>query len=53
MNEKRSYQKPMVTQVDLKPEEAVLTACKSETSAGAAYSLTCGSGKGACKLSGS
>ena len=30
-NQKRRYEKPEIKQVDLRPEEAVLAACKSST----------------------
>ena len=33
-NEKRRYEKPDVKQVALRPEEAVLAACKASTGAG-------------------
>jgi hypothetical protein len=36
--EKRSYIKPTIERVDLRPEEAVLGACKTSTSAGPAAS---------------
>lgn len=29
MKKKKTYKKPEITRVELKPEEAVLTACKS------------------------
>ena len=32
---KRSYVKPQITQVELRPEEAVLGACKTTTAVGA------------------
>lgn len=38
MSGKRTYQKPVVTKVELRPEEAVLTGCKKtglKTSCGA------------------
>lgn len=33
MNVKKTYQRPTVTKVELRPEEAVLTACKTSDSA--------------------
>jgi hypothetical protein len=31
MNVKKTYQRPSVTKVELRPEEAVITACKTVT----------------------
>lgn len=33
-NPKKPYQKPQITQVELRPDEAVLGACKNATSSG-------------------
>jgi hypothetical protein len=43
MKAKKAYHKPQVTKVDLKPEEAVLSACKSNDAAGPS-GLPCPSG---------
>jgi len=34
MSKRKPYQKPEINQVELKPEEAVLTGCKMSTGAG-------------------
>ncbi len=44
---KKPYLKPKIQQVQLKPEEAVLGGCKTETIAGPAR-ITCGFGVGQC-----
>jgi len=41
---KRRYEKPEITQVDLRPEEAVLAACKASTGQGGG-----GPGGGNCR----
>jgi hypothetical protein len=44
---KKGYEKPKVTRVALKPEEAVLTACKTNSSSGPRQTL-CNSGGATC-----
>ena len=51
-NGKRSYQKPALIQVPLRPEEAVLGNCKTHTSAGPS-NTTCHRSSGNCKGIGS
>ena len=50
--EKKPYEKPQVKQVVLKPEEAVLGACKTSTVAGPAQSK-CNNGGLRCSTIGS
>lgn len=43
-NDKRPYEKPSIKQVDLRPEEAVLGACKTSSGGGGS-----GPGGGSCR----
>lgn len=49
---KKSYQKPLIEEVELKPEEAVLTGCKTTLSGGPDTS-PCRDTAGRCKNTGS
>jgi len=44
MHEKKRYLKPELVQVPLRPEEAVLTACKQRGGGQAGYSTPCNAG---------
>ena len=50
---KKSYQKPRLRQVHLRPEEAVLGNCKAGTSGGGASGGTCVNGVLNCNAIGS
>ncbi len=48
--EKKKYERPTVSRVKLKPEEAALTACKTGSTSGPAQqTCTGGGGGGACQ----
>jgi hypothetical protein len=50
MKDKKDYQKPQLTKVRLRTEEAVLTACKT-TSGQGPYASKC-TGAGNCRIQG-
>ena len=43
MNPKGKYEKPEITRIALKPEEATLTACKTAIMSGPGDGVRCGS----------